>query len=109
VPTPILFCSDPLNARHVDEHFAGEADAVRGVGGAVALIDHDALLGGDAEAAVRRIPRDLGPARTAGPRRNIKISTDIPYSYAVVTRGGVTARFGFSSLPDHDGGPGQDP
>jgi hypothetical protein len=62
VPTSILFCSDPLNARRVDEHFAAEADAVRAACGAVALIDHDALLRGDAEAAVRRVPRDLGTA-----------------------------------------------
>ncbi|MCW2638811.1 MAG: hypothetical protein JWP76_1117 [Dactylosporangium sp.] len=59
---PILFCSDPLNVRRVDEHFAAEADTVRAAGGVVALVDHDALLGGDADAAVRRVPRDLGLA-----------------------------------------------
>jgi hypothetical protein len=62
VPVPVLFCADPLNPRRVDDHFAAQADAVRAGGGTVGLIDHDALTRGDAEAAVRRVPRDLGPA-----------------------------------------------
>jgi hypothetical protein len=57
-----MFCSDPLNARRVDTHFTAEADAARAAGGTVTLIDHDALLRGDADAAVQRVPRDLGPA-----------------------------------------------
>jgi len=61
VPAPILFCGDPLRPRRTDEHFAAEADAVRAADGRVALIDHDALLRGDAAAAVLRVPRDLGP------------------------------------------------
>jgi hypothetical protein len=59
---PVLFCSDPLNPRRVDEHFAAEARAVRERGGVVALVDHDALLRGDVDDAVARVPRDLGPA-----------------------------------------------
>jgi hypothetical protein len=62
VPVPIVFCSDPLHPHRVDEHFAAEAEAVRAAGGTVALIDHDALLRGDTDAAVHRVPQNLGPA-----------------------------------------------
>ncbi|MGI5168361.1 ATP-grasp domain-containing protein [Spirillospora sp. CA-253888] len=58
----VLFCVDPLHPRRVDPHFAREAGAVRDHYGEIALIDHDALRGGDAEGAVRAVPRDLGPA-----------------------------------------------
>ncbi|UED83843.1 ATP-grasp domain-containing protein [Streptomyces profundus] len=58
--TPVLFCADPLNPRTVDGHFAPEARQVRALGGSVALIDHDALLAGDAALAVARVPRGLG-------------------------------------------------
>ncbi|GAA1835935.1 hypothetical protein GCM10009682_62530 [Luedemannella flava] len=57
----MLFCADPLTLSRVDQHFAAQARAVRDAGGTVALIDHDALLAGDAAGAVRRVPRDLGP------------------------------------------------
>ncbi|WP_285617485.1 ATP-grasp domain-containing protein [Actinoallomurus iriomotensis] len=60
MPVTILMCADPLNPRRVDEHFAREAEAVRALGGSVALIDHDALQQGDAAMAVHRVPRDLG-------------------------------------------------
>ncbi|MFD3438925.1 ATP-grasp domain-containing protein [Streptomyces sp. NPDC058685] len=56
----VLYCGDVLAPRRVDEHFAAEARAVRERGGQVALIDHDALIGGDAEQAVATVPR--GPA-----------------------------------------------
>ena len=62
MPVTILMCVDPLNPKRVDEHFAREAEAVRALGGSVALIDHDALQRGDAAEAVRRVPRDLGTA-----------------------------------------------
>jgi ATP-grasp domain, R2K clade family 3 len=62
MPVTILMCADPLNPKRVDEHFAREAEAVRALGGSVALIDHDALRRGDAAAAVRMVPRDLGIA-----------------------------------------------
>lgn len=58
----VVFCADPLNHRRVDPHFAREAAAVRDHYGNVAIIDHDALRHGDAAAAIRRVPRDLGPA-----------------------------------------------
>ncbi|MFF4651446.1 ATP-grasp domain-containing protein [Streptomyces sp. NPDC001380] len=56
----ILLPCDPLAPRRTDGHFAGEAEVVRELGGDTALVDHDALLAGDAEAAVRRVPR--GPS-----------------------------------------------
>jgi hypothetical protein len=58
----VLFCADPLTPGRVDPHFAAQAAAVRAAGGTVALVDHDALLAGDAAGAVRRVPRDLGNA-----------------------------------------------
>jgi hypothetical protein len=61
MPVPVLYCADPLNPRRVDGHFAPEAREVRERGGIVALIDHDALLRGDAARAVERVPRNLGP------------------------------------------------
>lgn len=57
----IVFCSDALRPGVVDEHFAREARTVRGLGGTVLLLDHDALLGGDLRAALRRFPEDAGP------------------------------------------------
>jgi len=62
VPKPVLYCCDPLNPRRVDGHFAAEAAEVRACGGVVALIDHDALLRGDAEQAVEHVPAGLGAA-----------------------------------------------
>lgn len=58
----VLFCGDPLTPGRVDPYFAGQAGAVRGLGGTTALIDHDELLAGNATAAVRRVPHDCGPA-----------------------------------------------
>ncbi len=46
----------------MDEHFAPEAQEVRACGGAVGLIDHDALLRGDARQAVAHVPAGLGNA-----------------------------------------------
>ncbi|MCX5126616.1 ATP-grasp domain-containing protein [Streptomyces sp. NBC_00193] len=58
--TTVLYCSDPLNGRRPDAHFAEEARAVRAAGGGVALIDHDALLAGDAGRAVAGVPAGAG-------------------------------------------------
>ncbi|MEU5408688.1 ATP-grasp domain-containing protein [Nocardia asteroides] len=60
MPATLLFCSDPLNPRRVDDHFVAQGEAVRAVGGTVALLDHDALMAGDPAAAVRRVPRAAG-------------------------------------------------
>jgi hypothetical protein len=56
----VLFCADPLAPGRIDPYFAVQADIVRGLGGQVAVIDHDALLAGRPDDAVRRIPRDGG-------------------------------------------------
>ncbi|MCP2338843.1 ATP-grasp domain-containing protein [Actinomadura rupiterrae] len=58
----VLFCADPLHPRRVEPHFSREAAAVRDHYGEIGLVDHDALRRGDAEAAVRAVPPDLGPA-----------------------------------------------
>jgi hypothetical protein len=58
----VLFCRDPLTSSRVDGHFAWQANTVRDLDGQVALIDHDLLMAGDPSAAVRKVPRDLGPA-----------------------------------------------
>ncbi|MFI6156472.1 ATP-grasp domain-containing protein [Kitasatospora sp. NPDC051170] len=65
MPSPaILFPADPLNPRRPDPHFAWEARLLRDLGGVHHLVDHDALLTGDAadaEEAVRRVPEGTGP------------------------------------------------
>ncbi|MFF0298329.1 ATP-grasp domain-containing protein [Kitasatospora sp. NPDC004614] len=57
----VILPSDPLLPRRTDPHFAWEAGLIRAAGGSTALLDHDALLAGDAEAAVRRVPVGSGP------------------------------------------------
>ncbi|MFE7386818.1 ATP-grasp domain-containing protein [Streptomyces sp. NPDC057582] len=59
--TRFLFCSDPLRSTRPDAQFAGEAETVRECGGRVALLDHDALLAGDLEAALARVEQGSGP------------------------------------------------
>lgn len=59
--TGCLFCSDPLRATRPDPVFAAEVACARRAGGEVALLDHDALLAGDTEAALTRVPRGTGP------------------------------------------------
>ncbi|MEV0374582.1 GNAT family N-acetyltransferase [Streptomyces sp. NPDC050636] len=56
-----LLSGDPLRPRRTDPHFAAEAAAARAAGATTAVIDHEALLSGDAERAVARVPRDAGP------------------------------------------------
>ncbi|NRQ38257.1 ATP-grasp domain-containing protein [Nonomuraea sp. NN258] len=58
----LLMCADPLRPGRVDPHFAAEAAALRELGGAPALIDHDALLAGRVAEAVSRVPEGFGPA-----------------------------------------------
>ncbi|MFC6881081.1 MULTISPECIES: ATP-grasp domain-containing protein [Actinomadura] len=58
----VLFCVDPLHPRRVDPHYSREAAAVRDHYGEIALVDHEALRRGDAAAAVRAVPGDLGAA-----------------------------------------------
>ncbi|MGW2547013.1 ATP-grasp domain-containing protein [Kitasatospora sp. NPDC001574] len=62
MPAPaFLLPADPLDPRRPDPHFAWEARLLRGLGGEHHLVDHDALLAGDARAAVGRVPGGLGP------------------------------------------------
>ncbi|WP_328791953.1 ATP-grasp domain-containing protein [Streptomyces sp. NBC_00273] len=58
--TTVLYCRDPLNERRADAHFAAQARQLRDAGGTALLIDHDALLAGDAERAVARVPEGAG-------------------------------------------------
>jgi ATP-grasp domain-containing protein len=53
---------DVLRPRRVDEHFLAEADAARAAGHQVGLVDHDALVAGDAGRAVARLPVGDGAA-----------------------------------------------
>ncbi|MFE2167447.1 ATP-grasp domain-containing protein [Streptomyces sp. NPDC059447] len=64
--TTVLYCADPLNGRRTDPHFAEEARALRAQGATVALVDHDALLAGDADGAVARVPAGAGGVRYRG-------------------------------------------
>ncbi|MFG2832616.1 GNAT family N-acetyltransferase [Streptomyces sp. NPDC048434] len=57
----LLLPGDPLRPRRTDPHFAAEATAAQSAGAATAVLDHEALTAGDAEAAVARVPRDAGP------------------------------------------------
>ncbi|MFC8228435.1 ATP-grasp domain-containing protein [Streptomyces sp. NPDC057287] len=59
-PPGFLFCRDPLRPRHPDPLFAEEAAAARRAGARIVLVDHDALLAGDAGTAVSRAGRDSG-------------------------------------------------
>ncbi|WP_060179747.1 ATP-grasp domain-containing protein [Streptomyces sp. IMTB 1903] len=58
----VLYCRDPLNERRVDGHFAAEARQLRAAGGRTLLVDHDALLAGDTERAIARVPDGAGAA-----------------------------------------------
>ncbi|WP_051806680.1 ATP-grasp domain-containing protein [Streptomyces sp. NRRL F-2664] len=59
-PITVLYCCDPLDQRRADAHFAAEARQVRAAGGRVLLLDHDALLAGDAERALAQVPEGAG-------------------------------------------------
>ncbi|MFF5899823.1 ATP-grasp domain-containing protein [Streptomyces argenteolus] len=61
-----LFCRDPLRPGRPDPQFAPEAEVLRQTGARVVLVDHDALLAGDAETAVERVPRASGAYRYRG-------------------------------------------
>ena len=54
----LLVPADVLRPRRVDEHFAAEAAAARAAGQAVGLVDHDALVAGEAAGAVARLTGD---------------------------------------------------
>lgn len=52
----ILYCLDPLHDGRPDNDYVAEAAAAERQGAAWRLVDHDALIGGNAERAVRRVP-----------------------------------------------------
>ncbi|MEV7447087.1 ATP-grasp domain-containing protein [Streptomyces sp. NPDC091204] len=56
----VLHCCDPMNERRADAHFAAEVRQLRAAGGTALLVDHDALLAGDPERAVARVPEGAG-------------------------------------------------
>lgn len=51
----LLVPGDPMTPHRPDEHFAGGAKAVGPFGHDVAVVDHDALVAGNPDAAVRRV------------------------------------------------------
>ena len=55
-----VFPADPLNPRRVEEYFAPQATLARDLGAATVVIDHDALLAGRLNDAVRRVPEGIG-------------------------------------------------
>lgn len=57
----MLFPRDVLAPRRVDEHFADEAAAARDQGLDVVLMDHDALVAGDVDDALRRTAAAVHP------------------------------------------------
>ena len=52
----VLYCLDPLDRRRPDAAYAAEADVAERLGIPLGLTDHDALVQGDFDRAVRRIP-----------------------------------------------------
>jgi hypothetical protein len=52
----ILYCLDPLHDGRPDNDYVAEAAAAERQGAAWRLVDHDALIRGNAERAVRRVP-----------------------------------------------------
>ncbi|MFF7455019.1 ATP-grasp domain-containing protein [Kitasatospora sp. NPDC008115] len=61
MPAPaFLLPAHPLDPRRIDPQFAWEARLLRDLGGEHHLVDHDALLAGDAHAAVRGVPAGRG-------------------------------------------------
>ncbi|MFH8597360.1 MULTISPECIES: GNAT family N-acetyltransferase [Streptomyces] len=57
-----LFPGDPLRPGRTDPEFARDAAAVRAIGVRGAVIDHEALVAGDAVRAVARVPGGAGAA-----------------------------------------------
>src|SRR5690348_12404064 len=52
----LLFCRDPLKPNLPDDLFAAEASVADQLGIPHALIDHDAVVAGETERAIRRVP-----------------------------------------------------
>ncbi|MFI1304390.1 GNAT family N-acetyltransferase [Streptomyces sioyaensis] len=69
-PPLLLFSGDPRRARPgaapgrrlgADPRFAAEATTALSAGAGCAVLDHEALLAGDTEGALARVPRGAGP------------------------------------------------
>jgi len=58
----LLFCDDPLQPRQVDAAFSDEAEAAVAASATIARVSYEALVRGDADAAVRRVPAATGTA-----------------------------------------------
>lgn len=52
----IIFPAEPFQPKHVDPDYARECDAARAAGFETAFLDFEALLDGDTDRAVRRVP-----------------------------------------------------
>ncbi|MGW2251568.1 ATP-grasp domain-containing protein [Kitasatospora sp. NPDC001660] len=104
MPVPaIIFPADPLNPRRPDPHFAWEARLLGELGGEHHLVDHDALLAGQAEEAVRRVPKDSGPLWYRG---WMMPSPDYAaFATAVAARGGdlLTSAAGYAAAHELPG------
>lgn len=83
----VLLPADPLAPRRPDPHYGWEAQLVRDLGGACVLLDHDALLAGDAAAAVRRVPVGVGPLWYRGWMVPVPAYQEL--AQALAARGGV--------------------
>ncbi|WP_329143225.1 MULTISPECIES: GNAT family N-acetyltransferase [unclassified Streptomyces] len=85
-PPLLLFPGDPLRPRRPDPHFAAEAATARSAGAACAVLDHEALLAGDAEGALARVPRGAGPVWYRG--RPLPAARHAALAAALTARGG---------------------
>ncbi|MFD9125227.1 ATP-grasp domain-containing protein [Kitasatospora sp. NPDC059571] len=99
----VLLPSDPPAPRRPDPHFLREARAVRELGGVCALVDHDALVAGDAVEAVRRVPKGLGPLWYRG--WMVDVAAYRALADALEERGGtlLTTPAGFASAHELPG------
>ncbi|MFJ7912305.1 ATP-grasp domain-containing protein [Kitasatospora sp. NPDC096204] len=104
MPVPaIIFPADPLNPRRPDPHFAWEARMLRELGGEHHLVDHDGLLAGRADEAVRQVPRDSGPLWYRG--WMLPSARYADFAAALTTRGGnlLTSAPGYAAAHELPG------
>ncbi|MEV6563801.1 GNAT family N-acetyltransferase [Streptomyces kronopolitis] len=85
-PPLLVFPGDPRHPRRPDPHFAGEAATARSAGAACAVLDHEALLAGDAEGALARVPRGAGPVWYRG--RPLSAARHAALAAALTAHGG---------------------
>jgi len=86
----IVFCSDPLNPRTVDDAYSAEAGAARRAGFECELVSYEALVNdGDAAAAVRRVA-ERSSAEPAIYRGWMLRPSDYAALYAALQERGIT-------------------